>query len=104
MRIVVAFAHTRGIKKENGEETILMSLIGIEMIVNTDIDIDIADRKNFLQCIKNTPAMMNSKGKEQKHNTGVYQRTIHTQNCTVDFKKAEELGYFKLDIPKCKCI
>ena len=76
--------------------------IGKRMIVNTDIDIDIADRKKLLQCIPHTPAMMNSKGKEQKHNTGVYFHKVpvnpFTQNCTVDFKKAEELGYFKLDI------
>ena len=72
------------------------------MIVNTDIDIDIADRNKLLQCIPHTPAMMNSKGKQQKHNTGVYFHKVpenpFTQNCTVDFKKAEELGYFKLDI------
>ncbi len=72
------------------------------MIVNTDIDIDIADRKKLLQCIPHTPAMMNTKGKEQRHNTGVYFHDVpenpFTQNCTVDFKKAEQLGYFKLDI------
>ena len=79
-----------------------MSIIGIEMIVNTDIDIDIADRKKLLQCIKNTPAMIYSKGKQQRHNTGVYFHEVpenpYTHTCTVDFKKAESLGYFKLDI------
>ena len=39
--------HILGIKKENGVKTILMNLIGTEMIVNTDIDIDIADRKKL---------------------------------------------------------
>ena len=43
--------------------------------------------------------MMNSKGKQQKHNTGVYQGSLNlTDTCTVDFKKAEDIGYFKLDI------
>ena len=54
MRIVVALTHT-WYKEREWRKTIQMSLIGIEMIVNTDIDIDIADRKKLLQCIKNTP-------------------------------------------------
>ena len=29
----------------------------------------------------------------------MYIKVPKPQNCTVDFKKAEELGYFKLDIP-----
>ena len=76
-----------------------MNLIGTEMIVNTDIDIDIADRKK-LPMYSHTPAMMNSKGKQQKHNTGVYFSKVPnlTDTCTVDFKKAEDIGYFKLDI------
>ena len=37
------------------------------MIVNTDIDIDVADRKKLLDIIPHTPAMMKPKGKEQRH-------------------------------------
>lgn len=72
------------------------------MIVNTDIDIDIADRKRLLQCIPNTPAMIYSKGQQQRHNTGVYFHNVpenpYTNTCTVDFKKAESIGYFKIDV------
>ena len=72
------------------------------MIVNTDIDIDVADRNRLLNLIKNTPAMINDNGKKRKHNTGVY---FHDVPCdpwtglsTVDYKQAEEHGFFKLDI------
>ena len=72
------------------------------MIVNTDIDIDIANRNKLLNLIKNTPAMIERDGKQTKHNTGVYFHEVpenpFTGMCTVDFKRAEELGYFKLDI------
>jgi len=72
------------------------------MIVNTDIDIDVANRNKLLSLIKNTPAMIERDGKNVKHNTGVYFHEIphnpFTGLCTIDYKKAEELGYFKLDI------
>ena len=72
------------------------------MIVNTDIDIDIANRNKLLNLIKNTPAMIERDGKQTKHNTGVYFHEVpenpFTGLCTVDFKRAESLGYFKLDI------
>jgi len=72
------------------------------MIVSTDIDIDVADRKRLLSLIKNTPAVIERDNKKTKHNTGVYFHEVpenpFTGMCTVDFKKAEELGYFKLDI------
>lgn len=72
------------------------------MIANTDIDIDIADRNKLLDIIKNTPAMIDREGKKTKHNTGVYFHDVpkdpFTGYCTVDFKKAESIGYFKLDI------
>ena len=72
------------------------------MIVNTDIDIDVADRKKLLDIIPHTPAMMKPKGKEQRHNTGVYFHEVpfnpFTKNCTVEHKEAEDRGFFKLDI------
>jgi hypothetical protein len=72
------------------------------MIVNTDIDIDVADRNKLLTLIKHTPATINEKNKIRKHNTGVYFHKIPENPfnglSTVDYKEAEELGYFKLDI------
>lgn len=72
------------------------------MIVNTDIDIDVADRNKLLRLIKNTPAMIERDNKRVKHNTGVYFHEVPENPfnglCTVDYKKAEGLGYFKLDI------
>lgn len=71
------------------------------MIVNTDIDIDVADRKRLLDLIPHTPAMIDD-GKKRKHNTGVYFHEMpedpFTGLATVDYKSAEEQGYFKLDI------
>lgn len=72
------------------------------MIVNTDIDIDIADRNKLLNIIKHVPATIEEKGKFKKHNTGVYFHDIPTNPfnglATIDHKKAEELGYFKIDV------
>lgn len=72
------------------------------MIVNTDIDIDVADRNKLLTLIKHTPATINEKNRTKKHNTGVYFHKIPMNPfnglSTIDYKKAEELGYFKLDI------
>ena len=48
------------------------------MIVNTDIDIDIANRDKLLALIKNTPAMIKREHIEKKHNTGVYFQAIPT--------------------------
>lgn len=72
------------------------------MIVNTDIDIDVADRRSLLKLIKNVPAMIERDGKKVKHNTGVYFHDIPSDPfsglSTVDYQKAEELGYFKIDV------
>ena len=72
------------------------------MITTTDIDIDIADRNKLLRLIRNTPAMISEKGKQRKHNTGVYFHDVpenpFTGLCTVDHKEAEEQGLFKIDV------
>lgn len=72
------------------------------MIVNTDIDIDIADRNKLLNILKHVPATIEEKGRYKKHNTGVYFHDIPTNPfnglATIDHKKAEELGYFKIDV------
>ena len=64
------------------------------MIVNTDIDIDVADRRSLLKLIKNVPALIERDGKKVKHNTGVYFHDIPSDPfsglSTIDYQKAEE--------------
>jgi DNA polymerase III alpha subunit len=63
-----------------------------------DIDIDFADRDVVLEKIQHRVAKLDS-GK--KHNTGVYATEIPHNPvdnlATIDYKTAEERGYFKLD-------
>jgi DNA polymerase III alpha subunit len=63
-----------------------------------DIDIDFADRSIVLSKIQHTVARLDN-GK--KHNTGVYVTEVPRNPidniCTVDYKTAEDRGYFKLD-------
>ena len=69
----------------------------------TDIDIDLADRDLLLRLIDHVPAMQkDSRGRVTKHNTGVYFHDVPTDPftglCTLDYKTAEEVGYFKIDV------
>jgi hypothetical protein len=63
-----------------------------------DIDIDFADRDVVLSKLQHRVAVINN---EKKHNTGVYVTEIpHNpvdNHSTIDYKTAEERGYFKLD-------
>lgn len=63
-----------------------------------DIDIDFADRKDILNLIEYRHAILKN-GK--KHNTGIYPTEIPynpvTGYSTIDYKEAEDRGYFKLD-------
>ena len=63
-----------------------------------DIDIDFADRDIVLSKIQHRVAVINA---EKKHNTGVYVTEIpHNpvdNHSTIDYKTAEDRGYFKLD-------
>ena len=63
-----------------------------------DIDIDFANRDEILSKLKHRVAKLN---KEKKHNTGVYATEIPHNPVdnlsTIDYKTAEERGYFKLD-------
>ena len=63
-----------------------------------DIDIDFANRNNVLEKIQHRVARMNS---EKKHNSGVYVTECPHNPVdnisTLDYKTAEERGYFKLD-------
>lgn len=67
-----------------------------------DIDIDFADRTKILNVVKHIPASIkDSNGIFKKHNTGVYCHSIPynplTDSASIDYKKAEERGYFKID-------
>jgi len=72
------------------------------MIVNTDIDIDVANRDKLLKIINGIPAMIARDNKQVKHNTGVYFHDIpsnpFTGMATIDHKEAENMGYFKIDV------
>jgi DNA polymerase III alpha subunit len=63
-----------------------------------DIDIDFADRDIVLSKLQHRVAKLDS---EKKHNTGVYVTEIPHNPVdnlsTIDYKTAEDRGYFKLD-------
>ncbi len=71
------------------------------MKVQTDIDIDILDRDKILDLIKHVPASIKKNGTYTKHNSGVYVSEIPydpvSNLASLDYKEAEERGYFKLD-------
>jgi hypothetical protein len=66
-----------------------------------DIDIDFLDRTDALSILKHVPAAIEDNGTFKKHNTGVYCTSIPynplTGLSTIDYKQAEERGYFKID-------
>jgi DNA polymerase III alpha subunit len=63
-----------------------------------DIDIDFADRSLVLSRIQHRVAKLDT---DKKHNTGVYVTEVPHNPVdnisTIDYKTAEERGYFKLD-------
>ena len=63
-----------------------------------DIDIDFINRSQVLDIIQHIPASLED-GK--KHNTGVYCHLIPTNpltgNASINYKDAEDRGYFKID-------
>ena len=67
-----------------------------------DVDIDFADRERVLDVMPGVAASMNEHGVVKKHNTGVYYTKIpvdpSTNMSTLDYKIAEDRGYFKLDL------
>lgn len=67
-----------------------------------DIDIDFADRSIILDKIKHvSAAIKDENGTFKKHNSGVYCTPIPynpvTGLSTIDYKEAEDRGYFKID-------
>ncbi len=70
--------------------------------MSADIDIDFADRNQLLELIQHTPARQLHQGQVRRHNSGVYVTNIPqdpvNQCAAIDYKAAEELGYFKIDL------
>jgi len=66
-----------------------------------DIDIDFADRTKALELFDHVVAAIDDNGTYKKHNTGVYCTSIPynpiTGLSTIDYKQAEDRGYFKID-------
>ena len=66
-----------------------------------DVDIDFFDRDGTLKLFKHAPASIIKDDKIEKHKTGVYFHAVPTHpitgHSTLDYKKAEKRGYFKID-------
>ena len=66
-----------------------------------DVDIDFFDRDGVLNLFKHTPATIIKEDKVEKHKTGVYFHAVPehpvTGHSTLDYKEAEDRGYFKID-------
>jgi DNA polymerase III alpha subunit len=71
------------------------------MKIVTDIDIDFADREAALADLLHIPASMYQDGDLKRHNVGVYFQSIpqdpQTGLASIEYKSAEERGYFKID-------
>lgn len=67
-----------------------------------DIDIDLFDRTKALRLFDHSVASRLDNGKMKPHNTGIYVTAIPTDLrnnlSTIDYKTAEQRGYFKIDI------
>lgn len=72
------------------------------MILDADIDIDIADREQVLSLIQHIPASMRMVNPIRRHGSGVYITEIPydpvNDMSTLDYKEADKRGYFKLDL------
>ena len=72
------------------------------MKIDFDVDIDMANRDDFLKLVNVTPASIKKDGEFTKHNTGVYFQDIPMFPLegfsSIDHKEAEEQGWFKLDV------
>lgn len=66
-----------------------------------DVDIDFPDRSLALAVIKHIRASRLANGKLEPHNTGVYLQSIPydpiSNLANIDYKSADERGYFKID-------
>jgi DNA polymerase III alpha subunit len=66
-----------------------------------DIDIDFSDRTRALSLFDHTVASRIENGQVKPHNTGIYVTSIPKDErnnlATIEYKTAEERGYFKID-------
>lgn len=66
-----------------------------------DIDIDFADRSKILEVLQHVKASRFENDKLLPHNTGIYLNSIPhnpvTNLASIEYKTAEDRGYFKLD-------
>jgi len=69
--------------------------------MSADIDIDFADREQVLKLIPHTAARQVVQGQPRRHNSGIYVTKIPYdpihQCAAIDYKDAEQRGYFKID-------
>lgn len=72
------------------------------MKFKSDIDIDTGDRDKILQHLMHIPAAMREVKPIRKHPTGIYITEVPydpvNDMCALDYKEAEDRGYFKLDV------
>jgi hypothetical protein len=66
-----------------------------------DIDIDFADRQVAMTVVSAIPAMIERDGKRTAHPSGAYFQDVpvdpFTGLCSLDYKVADQHGYFKID-------
>ena len=66
-----------------------------------DVDIDFADRSKALALFEHTIASRLDQDESRPHNTGIYTtaipKDVRNNLATIDYKTAEERGYFKID-------
>jgi hypothetical protein len=66
-----------------------------------DIDIDFSDRTRALELFDHTTASRIDNGQVKPHNTGIYVTSIPKDErnnlSTIEYKTAEDRGYFKID-------
>ena len=72
------------------------------MRINSDVDIDMADRDKVLDVIRHVPAAMRNVMPIRKHNSGIHITDIPydpvNNMATMDYTIADKRGYFKLDL------
>lgn len=72
------------------------------MKFDSDIDIDVGDRTQFLEHLKHIPAAVIRDGALGKHNSGIHITEIPVdplKGCaTLEFVSAQDRGYIKLDL------
>lgn len=91
-----------GSARENSMMPVTGRLWGFMMRIDTDIDIDFADRMLALDGLTHVAASMDGHtGQRQRHPSGVYFQNVpvdpFTGLCSFDYESAADLGYVKID-------